>query len=300
MKTIEYLSSPDLRPLFLPAIVVVLAIGVLCSLVSVVVVLRRMAFVGQGISHAALGGVGLAAALGLMNSSSGTLGPGQFGVIVGFCMLAGLLIGWMSKRAGGGTGPGHVEPDTAIGVVLVVSMSIGAILLHRFSPRGVAWESFLFGSVLQNDWTSAKVAWGVAIASVLWLAIVRRRLTFWAFDPSAARAMGVGDRWLSAGLMLLLSLATVTAMQLAGVVLATAMLVLPGAIALALSKRAGVVLAVALASGVLGGLLGVVLSFELDWLPGATIVGVLGVAYALALGARALLARGGARAKVHA
>jgi ABC-type Mn2+/Zn2+ transport system permease subunit len=291
MKTIEYLSDPALRPVFLPAIIVVVAIGVLCSLTSVLVVLRRMAFVGQGVSHAALGGVGLAAALGLMSGSSGTLGPVQFGVIVSFCMLAGLTIGWMSKREGSSGNSAHVEPDTAIGVVLVVSMSVGAILLQKFSPRGVAWESFLFGSVLQNDARSAWMAWAVALASVLWLVMVRRRLTFWAFDPSAARAMGVRDTWLSMGLMLLLSVATVTAMQLAGVVLATAMLVLPGATALALSKKLRVVLAIALGWGVLGGLLGVVLSFELDWLPGATIVSVLGAGYALALGVRTLLHR---------
>jgi ABC-type Mn2+/Zn2+ transport system permease subunit len=184
-----------------------------------------------------------------------------------------------------------VEPDTAIGVVLVVSMSVGAILLHRFSPRGVAWESFLFGSVLQSDMRGAITAWVVAAACLAWLFVVRRRLVFWSFDPSAARASGIHDRWLRAGLMLLLSIATVTAMQLAGVVLATAMLVLPAAIALAVSNRARVVMLLAIALGVAGGLAGLLLSFELDWLPGATIVTVLGVLYALALGVRVLRTR---------
>jgi zinc transport system permease protein len=91
--------------------------------------------------------------------------------------------------------------------------------------------------------------------------------------------------------MLLLSIATVTAMQLAGVVLATAMLVLPAAIALAVSNRARVVMLLAIALGVAGGLAGLILSFELDWLPGATIVTVLGVLYALALGVRVLRTR---------
>jgi ABC-type Mn2+/Zn2+ transport system permease subunit len=288
MKTIEFLSDPGLRGIFVPAIVVVVAIGLLCSVVSVLVVLKRMAFVGQGISHAALGGVGLAAALGLMKSSTGALTPLQFATIVGFCMLAGLAIGGLSRREGSAGGAASVEPDTAIGVVLVVSMSVGAILLHKFSPRGVAWESFLFGSVLQSDQSSAISAWIVCAACLAWLFVIRRKLVFWAFDPSAARAMGVSDRWLRAGLMLLLSIATVTAMQLAGVVLATAMLVLPGAIALMLTNSARRVLLLAAVFGVGGGLTGLILSFELDWLPGATIVSVLGVLYAAAFVVRVL------------
>ena len=58
MKTLEYFSDPLLRDQFLPAFLAGLALAVLCSLLSVLVVLKRMAFIGQGISHAAFGGIG--------------------------------------------------------------------------------------------------------------------------------------------------------------------------------------------------------------------------------------------------
>jgi ABC-type Mn2+/Zn2+ transport system permease subunit len=94
--------------------------------------------------------------------------------------------------------------------------------------------------------------------------------------------MGVPDRAMNLLLLLLISVATVTAMKLAGVVLATALLVLPGATALLLSWRSSRVLALSVLLSVFGVLAGLVLSFELEWLPGATIVGVLSVCYGVA------------------
>jgi len=89
-------------------------------------------------------------------------------------------------------------------------------------------------------------------------------------------------------LMVLLSLATVTAMKLAGVVLATAMLVLPGALALRVSSRSRVVLVLACVAAVLGVLGGIVVSFEWNWPTGASIVMVLAGMFGVAwLGAAA-------------
>jgi len=283
MQTIEYLQNPDLRDQFLPAIIAGCALGVLCSLLSVLVVLKRMAFIGQGISHAAFGGIGIAAAVGVAGSSAAGASLATFFIVLAFCLGSGLLIAALSKRAGesGGTNAGK-EADTIIGIVLVAAMSFGAILLHRFSTKTVSWETFLFGSILEVYWTDAIIAWVVALATVATLFITRRKLIFWAFDPATARAMGVPDRAMNVLLLLLVSVATVTAMKLAGVVLATALLVLPGATALRLAWRGARVLLLAGVISVVGVLAGLVLSFELNWLPGATIVTVLSVVYAVA------------------
>ena len=64
MKTIEYLFGPN-SSLFWPGVIAGLAMAMMCSVLSVLVVLKRLAFIGQGISHAAFGGIGLAAVLGL-------------------------------------------------------------------------------------------------------------------------------------------------------------------------------------------------------------------------------------------
>lgn len=270
MNTWHYLTTmPDL---FWPGVLAGLAVAALSAALSVLVVLKRLAFVGQGISHAAFGGVGVVAALGLMNAA-GVGAVKAYGVVVVFCLGAALLIGWISRR--------RTEPDTAIGIVLVATMALGAVLLF-LARSGVQWETFLFGSILAVSWVDAAVAGLVAAAVVGALWWFRRPLVFWAFDPVVAAAMGVREGRMNLVLMTLLALATVTTMKLAGVVLATALLVLPGAAALRISARSRAVVGLSLAVATAGVLGGIVLSFELDWPTGPSIVLVLTALFVLA------------------
>lgn len=282
MKTIHYLTDPALASLYWPGILAALALVLICAPLSVLVVLKRLAFIGQGVSHAAFGGVGLAAITGL---AATTLAPApmhgvpQFFVVLAFCLGSALLIGFLSERAA-------VRADTVIGIVLAASMALGAILIAR-SHSAVSWESFLFGSLLGVTRSDAVIAWalGAATLGALWAA--RRPLIFWAFDEPAARAFGVRVGGVRALLMLLLAAATVTAMKLAGVVLATALLVMPGAVALRLSARLAAVLALAVAVAALAILGGIVASFEFDLPTGACIVCLMTLLYGASLAASA-------------
>jgi ABC-type Mn2+/Zn2+ transport system permease subunit len=287
VKLLDALRDPDQAAFVAPALVVGLAVSVLCSLLSVFVVLRRLSFIGQGISHAALGGVGVAAALGLLGISGGaSLTVMQMGVVFGFCLASAVLIGWMSRRGG-------VQADTAIGIVLVVAMSLGAVLIRaRSGARAVSWESFLFGSLLGVTNLDAAASLGVTLISCAALWLARRPLLHWAFDPLSASSLGVSGQGMSLLLMTLLSLATVTTMKLAGVVLTTAMLVLPGAAALKLSSRWRSVLVLAVVIGLAGVLAGLTLSYEFDLAPGASIVLTLAGLFALAWGAETIKGAG--------
>ncbi len=248
----------------------------MCAVLSVLGVLKRLAFIGQGVSHAAFGGIGLAAVLGLTASGAGPAAPmhgiPQFFVVLLFCLGAALLIGVLSRRGGGGEASTHA--DTAIGIVLVASMALGAILISA-SRKGLAWESLLFGSLMSVGSFDAVGAWVLAIVTLFVLIVGRRGILFWAFDEPTAEAFGVNSAACRFTLLVLLALATVAAMKLAGVVLATAMLVLPGAIALRLSCRLWRVIGLSAAAAIIGVLGGTVLSFERNWPPGPCIVGVL-------------------------
>ncbi|HRJ50529.1 MAG TPA: metal ABC transporter permease, partial [Phycisphaerales bacterium] len=93
MKTIEYLSSPELARLFIPGVCTGFAMAVMCACLSVLVVLKKFSFIGQGISHAAFGGMGIAAVLGIGAGAAGASGAlGQFSVVVAFCLAAALVI----------------------------------------------------------------------------------------------------------------------------------------------------------------------------------------------------------------
>lgn len=283
MKTLDYLLDPGTRAIFLPGVLTGIAIAIVCSCLSVLVVLKRLSFIGQGVSHAAFGGMGVAAVVDLaivnMGLASGLPALGQLGVVLLFCMVAAFAIAELSDRRG-------ESADTVIGIVLVASMTLGALLLHvTFQHRGTggpSWESILFGSLMGLAWHDALIAGVVSLGVLGTLWAVRRPLLFWAFDEQAAPAFGVPDRAMKVTLMVLLCLAIVTSMKLAGVVLATSILVLPGATALRLSDRLNAVLALSVLVGVLGVLGGLVMSFEMDWPPGPGIVAVQTMIYVIA------------------
>ncbi len=276
----EYLTDPYTRDLYLQAIVAGMAVVIMCGVLSPLVVVRRLGFIGQGVSHSAFGGIGVAAILAAFGVLS-TGGLAEFAVIVAFCIAAALGMGGLSHRR-------TLPEDTAIGMFLVGSMALGAVLVQASvrvaGERGVmmagrSWESILFGSILMAGPTEVRtgIACAVGVIGLLWW--FRRPLLFHIFDEDSARAFGVPGERMRAVLMILLAVAVVTAMKLAGVVLATALLVLPGAIALRLNTRAGrglaAVTGISVVAGIVGLLGGLILSTQMDWQPGPSVVLVL-------------------------
>lgn len=285
MKLIEYLGDPAVRGLYVDALIAGLCVVVMCGLLSVLVVVKRLGFVGQGVSHSAFGGIGVAAVIAALGLAGASAGPVQLAIVALFCVLAALGMAAVSNRR-------TVPVDTAIGMFLAGSMALGAVLVQwartLAQSRGTAssvqsWESILFGSILVIEPSDllAGVIVCVLVVAVLWW--IRRPLIFWAFDEDSARAFGVPAGRIKHLLMVLLALAVVIAMKLAGVVLATALLVLPGAIALRLSDRLRTVLVLSVLSGVLGLVGGLITSIELDWQPGPSVVLVLTALFVLAL-----------------
>ncbi len=203
-------------------------------------------------------------------------------IVLAFCVASAIGMALVGDRRA-------VREDTSIGVFLVASMSLGAVLLAIATRRGslpgsVAYESILFGQILgispAEAWSAAGAS-GAALLTIWW---IRRPLLFWAFDESASAAFGVPGRRSRLVLMVLLALLIVVAMKLVGVILATAVLVLPGATALKLSHRLGRVIALSLASALLSLLIGVTISLEADLPPGATIVLTMTAQFAMAIG----------------
>lgn len=272
MRTLEYLLGPSAGA-FLPGLVAGAAIALQAGVLSPLVVLKRLSFIGQGVSHAAFGGVGLAFALGLA-------GAPRFALIALFCLACALGISRVSGRSG-------ERADAAIGAFLVGAMALGAALISWASRAGVsggggsgagrapAWEQILFGSILAVSWTDALLACASALATSAIVFLVRRPLLFATFDAQAAEAFGAPVAAMRTLLLALLAIAVVTAMKLAGVVLATALLILPGAAALRLSARLSTVVGASIGFALLAIALGAVGSFEADLPPGACMVGAL-------------------------
>lgn len=286
MRTIEYLFTPALASTYWAIVVAGLAIALFAGALSVLVVVKRLAFIGQGVSHAAFGGVGLAYLLGV--GASGDLG-GRFAllaVLLAFSLGAALGIAWLGERSGART-------DTAIGIVLAVSMALGFVLLRQAgeraaatgSPTPPAIEGVLFGSVMTLTWLDAWIALAAGAGLLGALFLARRPMLFWAFDERVCEAFGAPGGRMKVLLLCLLAVAVVVTVKLAGVVLATALFVLPGAIALRLADRLWVVVGVSIGAAVLGTLGGLVLSFEWNLQVGPGVVLALAAMYALAMAA---------------
>lgn len=292
MRTIQYLFDPGLAPTFWPVVVAGLAIALFAGALSVLVVVKRLAFIGQGVSHAAFGGVGLAYLLGIGIGADLGARLTLLGVVLAFSLAAALGIAWLGERSSART-------DTAIGIVLAVSMALGFVLLRQAgaraaatgSPTPPAIEGVLFGSVMTVSWADAWIAVGACVALLAAVFLVRRPLLFWAFDERVCEAFGAPGGRMRVLLLCLLAVAVVVTVKLAGVVLATALFVLPGAIALRLTDRLWVVVGASIASAVLGVLGGLVVSFEWDVQYGPGVVLALAGMYAASMGVGALARR---------
>src|SRR5438270_13161976 len=129
-------------------------------MLSVIVVLRRWAFIGEGISHAGFGGIGTGWLLSLAFPPLASQGA-AYAVAIVFCLAVALAIGYVSERE-------KVAADSAIGIFLVASLAWGFMALaiyrrHHPSLGAEDWERYLFGDIALV--TSRTAAAGLAVAA---------------------------------------------------------------------------------------------------------------------------------------
>lgn len=251
-------------PLVQRALIGGVLIGVLTAWVGTFVVLRRMAFMGAGVGHAAFGGV----ALGLL------LGWDPIWTAAGFCMLVAWGITLVTRR-------GHLPTDTAIGVFFTATMALGLLLLGQLSNTTDVF-GLLFGSLLAIDaGTLVQLAVFTSLG-VGALVLFHRGFVLLAFDPEHARALGWPEAWLDYLFAALVALTVVAAIRVVGLILASALLVVPAAAALYWSRSFRQLIALAVAFGVASVVLGLALALWWDLPPGATIVLTAAAGFTLA------------------
>lgn len=248
------------------------ALSALLAMLGVLVTARGLSNLGDGLSHAAFGGIALGMFLGLASPLL---------VAVPFTAAAAVAIGALRRRGG-------LRSDVAVAVLFAVSFAIGVVLLK--SPRTkitISPESFLFGNILLVDTEDLWVVGGIAAITSIFLVFGWSRIAYATFDEELARLAGIRVGWLESVMLALLAAVVVTAIRLAGVVLVSAFLVIPAATARLLGHSLGGVVRWAMGCGVLGVVLGFLVARAFDWPEGASIVLVLATLFA----AGALVAR---------
>ncbi|WP_164234660.1 metal ABC transporter permease [Microbacterium hydrocarbonoxydans] len=263
MSILDLLLEPLQYEFMVRALVATVIAAVLCAVLSCWLVLIGWSLMGDAVSHAVLPGVVIAYILGA---------PFAIGALV-FGFLAVGLIGLIR-------GTSRVKEDAAIGIVFTTLFALGLVLIS-VTPSQTDLNHIIFGNILGISAAELIQIAVLAAAAFLVLMIKRRDLTLYAFDPAHAFAIGLSPRLLGALLLSLLALTAVVALQVVGVILVVAMLIIPGATAYLLTDRFGRMLAIAPTIAALSSVLGIYLSYWLDAASGGLVVLVQGCVFGL-------------------
>jgi manganese/iron transport system permease protein len=251
----DLLLDPWASPFMVRALLAMLMVSLVCAVVGSFVVVRGMAFIGDGLAHASFGGVAIAFALG---------GSIYLGAAVG-AVLTALAIGFVSRRAA-------LKFDTAIGIMFVGAFALGILIMSRQQGYVVDLTSFVFGNVLGVDRSDLVLIAAIGALVLVLVAAFYKELLFTSYDPTMAAASGLPVAIVQYGLLGLLGLTIVIAVKAVGIVLVVAMLVTPAATAQLLVQRLQLMMAVGAVVGALSSLIGLYLSYHADLAASAAVV----------------------------
>jgi ABC-type Mn2+/Zn2+ transport system permease subunit len=249
------LLEPFTYVFFRRALLASCLVGALCGLVGVYVVLRRMSYIGHGLSHAVFGG----AVISYLMQVNFYLGAGLWGV------ASALLINEVAQRR-------KLGADAAIGIVTTASFAVGVAGISRQRRFTRNFEAALFGNVLGITPADLWMITGVAIVSVVGILALYKPLLFSTFDEEVAEVYGIPTHWVNAAFALILAAVILVSMQIMGVTLIAAALVIPASAARLLTQRFDRLLWLASLIGAGVSVLGMYASYYLDLASGASIV----------------------------
>ncbi len=247
------------------AMVVGVAVGAVCAVLSCYLVLKGWSLMGDAISHAVLPGIVIAYAIGL------PLAAGAF--VSG--LLCAILTGFIKANS-------RVKEDTVMGVVFTGLFAFGLVLFTKIKSD-LHLDHILFGNILglvPGDLRDTLIVGGGTFVAILAL---RRDLLLYCFDPGHARTIGLRTTVLYYLLLSLLAVTIVVSLKAVGIILVIAMLVTPGCVGYLLTDRFNRMMVIAVATAVGSSFFGVYLSFFINGSTGACIVLLQALVFLVAL-----------------
>jgi len=241
-------------PFMQRALVVGGVTGLVCGILGVFVVLRGVAFVGEGISHAAFAGI----ALGIL------LGAPPLGIALLFCVAISMLVAYVSRTGG-------LREDTGSGIFFSSSIALGAVLLSTSKRSAGEVMSYLFGNILTLTSSDITLSLSLSAITLLCVLLLFKELETLVFDEDLALMLGIPVQLFTYILFALIAITVVSSLKVVGIILVSSLLITPAATALQLSRDFDRVVILAGAIGVAVVEVGLAVSYYLDSPPGATI-----------------------------
>ncbi|MBK8051614.1 MAG: metal ABC transporter permease [Anaerolineales bacterium] len=250
-----WLLEPFQFEFFRTGTLAALTAGILCGMLGVYIVLRGMSYIGHGLSHAIFGG----AVVSFVMQWNFYLGAGLWG------FLSAVLIQQTVRRT-------QITADAAIGVITTASFAIGVALISQYRRFTRSFDAALFGNILGVQWSDVLVMMAVTATVAIIIFFAYKQLLFTTFDAEVAQVYGVRTQWIDTLFALMLAAAIIVSMQVLGVTLIAAALVIPAITARLMTDSFSRMLFLSVGIGAVSGVLGMFFSYYLDVASGATIV----------------------------
>lgn len=236
------------------ALIIGVVIGIIAGLVGSFSIMQGTSLIGDAMSHAVLPGIAVSYLLGIPLY----LGAGFFG------LLAAFLIFFIVDNA-------PIKTDTAIGIIFSSFLALGTIMLVA-DGMGNKLNDILFGNILVANTSDLIAVFIIGLIVVAFIFFFYHQLYLVVFDQNFAASRGINVKLYRQILILLLSLVIIAALQAVGVILVTAMLVIPPASSRLITKRFKPMIYLSMFFAVIASIIGLYVSYVFDFPSGPSIV----------------------------
>lgn len=268
------LAEPLQYEFFRRSILAAGLVGLLCGMVGVYIVLRGLSYIGHGLSHAIFGGAVVSYIAGINFYIGATI----------WGAAAAFLINVLSRRR-------EISGDAAIGVITTSAFALGVALISREGRFTRDFEAALFGQVLGITNTDLWIVAGTVVAVGVALIVLWKQLLFVTFDPEVAASYGIRTTLIEAFFSTVLAATVIVSLQVLGVTLIAAALVIPPVTARLLTDSFTRLFLLSSLLGMTTGAAGVYLSWFADIASGAAVVLLQAAVFVTALGFAMVLRR---------
>jgi len=241
-------------------------VAALCAMLGLFLVLRKLSLIGDGLSHVSFGAI----ALGLF------FGIYPFCVAIPVVLVASWFILRLTQRA-------RIYGDAAIGIVSSIGIAGGVILAGLSRGFNVDLFSYLFGSILAISQSEVYLSLGLSLVVLVVVILFYDELFSVTFDEEYARITGIRTGRINIVLTSLTAITVVLAVKIVGVMLVSALLILPASTALQIARGFRGAMLIAVSVAVVSVLAGTTVSFFLNLPAGATVVMCNAIFFAAAI-----------------
>ncbi|HXG13639.1 MAG TPA: metal ABC transporter permease [Candidatus Nitrosotenuis sp.] len=231
------------------------AIAVICSLMGLFLVLRRHSLFGDALSHMAFGGISVGMFAGVY----------PLWTAYAVSILGALGMTKLRKST-------KISGDAAIAVLLVSGFGVGVLLISASDGFSVDLFSFLFGSILLISTEDTVLIVGISAAVVAAIAALRKQLLHFTFDEEQAKVSGLNVDRLNYIFVIIAGITVITSMRLVGILLISALIVLPNITAMLFGKGFKKTIGISMSISVFSVVSGIIMSYYWDLAPSGVIV----------------------------